>query len=418
MLKVSILTIGDEICIGQIVNTNSSWIAAECTKLGCSVNLHSTIPDKKEIMLTEMDRLLARSDVLIITGGLGPTHDDITKPTLLEYFDDELVLHEPTLGFLKEFFNRRGYKLTERNKQQAWLPSKCKPLHNEAGTAPGMKFEKNGKFIFSLPGVPAEMKYTMSNSVLPFLKKIIEENKPDVVLYKILQTSGIPESILADRIGDPEKFLAGGSLAFLPSYRGVRLRIGVDAENIETAREKVSAIENVIRNKAGDYIYGEDDENLSSALGKELKKRKMTLAVAESCTGGMIGAYLTDVPGSSEYFAGGFIVYSNEAKINRLGVRRKTILEHGAVAEKTALEMAMNVRKKFGTDFGISATGIAGPGGGTDEKPVGTVWIGLSGEGRTIAKKYVFGKQREMNRERSVATAFNMLLKELKGVLD
>jgi nicotinamide-nucleotide amidase len=409
MLKIAILTIGDEICIGQVVNTNAVWIAQQCVKLGCEVSLHSTIGDEKEIMLSEIDRLFGSADFIITTGGLGPTHDDITKPVLCEYFDDEQILDQRTLDNIEEMFALRGIKVTERNRIQAMVPSKCNVLSNKLGTAPGLMFERDGKYIVSLPGVPKEMKHIMETGVLPLIATLIRENKYDVVAYKNLLTTGIPESYLADLIGDPMEFLEGGSLAFLPSYSGVRLRIGASAGSFEMANGKIGKIENVIRSRAGKYIYGVDEDSLTKIIGEILKSRKETLAVAESCTGGMIGAEMTSLSGSSQYFLGGAIVYSNEAKIETLGVSKETILEHGAVSRETAIEMAMNARQKFGSDYSISVTGIAGPEGGTKEKPVGTVWIGISDRNRTFAEKFYLGADRQVVRERTVATALRLL---------
>jgi len=413
MSKVSILTIGDEICIGQVTNTNAVWIATQCTHLGYAVILHSTVGDDKYLMLKEIDRLFNLSDVLIITGGLGPTHDDITKPTLCEYFNDELVLHKPTLEHLEQFFKKRDYTLTDRNKTQAYIPSKCTPLRNDLGTAPGMQFEKDGKFIISLPGVPAEMKSIMEKYVFQFLQNLLAERKSDVVLYKTIHTSGIPESMLADLIGEPSKFLGDGRLAFLPTYQGVRLRIGITEKNIELGMRRITEIENIVRKRVGKYIFGENEETLSSAIGRLLKEKGKTLSVAESCTGGVLGGEITKVSGSSEYFFGGVIAYSNEAKINVLEVGKVTIEKYGAVSEQTAIELAYHVKGLFNTDYGISITGIAGPTGGTTEKPVGTVWIGLADENGVSAKKYTFGEDRTVNRERAVGTALTLLYKKL-----
>jgi nicotinamide-nucleotide amidase len=414
MFKVSLLTIGDEICIGQIINTNAAWMANVCTSLGCSVDQHSSVRDEPGIMKSELQRLLSVSDMVLMTGGLGPTHDDMTKPVLLDFFDDKLILHEDSLKQVEQIFIRRGMTITDRNRQQAYLPSKCVPLSNEVGTAPGMLFETNGKYIISMPGVPNEMKFIMDNHVLPMIQRILAEKKYDVLAYKNLLTAGIPESMLADLIGDPYEFLDGGTLAFLPSYQGVRLRIGYSSSSLESAMEKISVIEQIIRERAGKYIYGIGEDNLSAAIGKILKEKGKTVSVAESCTGGMLGGSITDIPGSSDYFTGGVIVYSNEAKIRFLSVSPDTIERFGAVSPETASEMAEGVRKKFNTDYGISVTGIAGPDGGTDDKPVGLVWIGLSGNKSTTTHKFIFGRDRKVNRERSVGMALTLLLDELR----
>lgn len=413
MFNISILTIGDEICIGQITNTNASWLANQCTALGANVVIHSSIGDVKEVIINELNRLLAFSDFVIITGGLGPTHDDLTKPTLCEFFNDKLLLNDESLKNIEDIFIRRGYRLTERNKAQAMLPSKCTPLINKMGTAPGMLFEENGKYVVSLPGVPNEMKFIMQNSVLILIERIIKEKEHSVVLFKSLLTTGIPESMLADLIGKPEEFMEGGTLAFLPSYSGVKLRIGCEGNNFSEAEAKIKKIEELIRSRAGKYIYGEDNESIASQVGKLLVRKNQTLAVAESCTGGLLGGELTEIPGSSAYFVGGMITYSNEAKINELGVNKKTIEDFGAVSKETAEEMAVNVRYKFHSDYGVSITGIAGPDGGTEEKPLGTVCIAVSMNEKVVSHKFVFSVDRTINRQRAVATALAMLLGEI-----
>jgi len=416
--NISILTIGDEICIGQITNTNASWLAAKCTELGANVVTHSSIRDDKQEMVDELNRLIPKSDLLIITGGLGPTHDDITKQVLAEYFKDELVTDKDWEAHLIKFFNKRGYVLTERNRAQALVPNSSKVLSNSIGTAPGLLFEVDGKKIIALPGVPSEMKAIFIDNISSIIKSDMIVRNDDVLVYKNFQVSGIPESKLADLIGETDKFLDGGSLAFLPSFKGIRLRVGVKAKSFEEGISKIGLIEKVLYERAGGFIYGQNDDSLVSKVGEYLVQSKSTVSVAESCTGGLLGAEFTKISGSSEYFVGGGIVYSNEAKINILGVDSETLMKHGAVSEEVVKELARNVRTKFRTDFGIGITGIAGPTGGTEEKPVGTVWIGLSDEKVTIAQRFVFGNDRDMNRERAVGTALNMLLKRLKNFKD
>ncbi|MCL5992118.1 MAG: competence/damage-inducible protein A [Bacteroidetes bacterium] len=413
MIEVSIMTVGDEICIGQIVNTNASWIASHCTAIGAKIINHFAVPDERYAMINGLDMLIDNSDFVLITGGLGPTHDDITKPVLTEYFNDKLVLHELTYKRLEEMYNKRGTEFLERNKKLAYLPSKCKILINNSGSAPGMLFEQNGKYIISMPGVPSEMKDIMFNHVLPLIKSEIINNKSDVVLYKTLNTIGIPESHLADLLGNPDEFLNGGTLAFLPSYNGVKLRIGFSSENSKSAEEEINKIENYIRSRAGRFISGIGEEVITETVGKLLKEKRKTVSVAESCTGGLLGGAFTGIPGSSDYFSGGVIVYSNDAKINILGVPKDIINKFGAVSEETAIELAKNVREKFSTDYGISVTGIAGPGGGTKDKPVGTVWIGISDSKSTVAKKFVFADDRNINRELFVGRALGLLYMKL-----
>ena len=415
MLDISILTIGDEICIGQVINTNAAWMGKKCTETGCNVIAHSVIGDEKHIIISELDRLTAMSDVVLITGGLGPTQDDITKKVLAEYFGTSLELHQPTLDRFTKRYKKIGLVINEKNRSQAIIPVDCTILENSVGAAPGMMFEKDGKYVISMPGVPIEMQYIMTEHVLDFLKKEIETRHEDIILFKTLNTIGIPESYLAESLGDTDSFINGGSLAYLPSYRGVRLRIGMPGNDFEKAAEKLAEVEEYIRSKSDKFIFAEGETAINIVTGELLIEKQKTVSVAESCTGGMLGASFTDIPGSSAFFEGGILVYSNEAKINILGVNKETIEAHGAVSEETALQLAENVRLKFGTDYGIGITGIAGPGGGTEEKPVGTVWISLSDKNETVAEKFVFWKERQVNRELSVSRALAMLYNKLKG---
>jgi nicotinamide-nucleotide amidase len=410
-MNFSILTIGDEICIGQIINTNAAWIAEKMSSIGLSALFHSSVPDNKELILSELKRLEEASDIVIVTGGLGPTHDDITKDTLLSYYDDEFVLHEDTLKYLENWFSSRNRIINEINKNQALLPSKCRPLKNLAGTAPGMLFEQNSKLLVSLPGVPAEMKYILEYEFLPIAIDYFEKNSKNVQLYLTIKTAGIFESALAELIGSPDNFPKGGTLAYLPSAGSVRLRIGGIADTKVNAQQILDEMKQIIIEKSGKYIVGYGNDSIQSLIASLLIERKLTVAVAESCTGGMLGASFTDLAGSSEYFLGGVIAYSNDIKIDILNVTWHTIEDFGAVSEQTALELSENVRLKFNSDFGISITGIAGPSGGTEDKPVGTVWIGISDTSMKKAKMYRFGNDRGLNRERAVATAL-LLLKE------
>jgi len=414
MFNVSILTIGDEICIGQVVNNNASWIAAQCTQLGAKVHMHSTIGDEKDAMKLEIARLLKSSDFVITTGGLGPTHDDITKLVLADYFGDELAFHEATLNYLTENYKKRGIAMLERNRQMALIPKSARVLPNRIGSAPGLLFEQDGKFLVALPGVPAEMRYIMTDSVLPMIQELMIEKKSDILLYKTIQTANIAESVLAERLGEPDEFLGkGNTLAFLPSYRGLRLRIGVASQDFESAQIELSRIEKHIRDKAEKYIFAVGDETITGKIAQLMLEKNKTISVAESCTGGMLGGELTAIAGSSSYFSGGAIVYSNEAKINILDVNPETIEKHGAVSSETACELAKNVRVKFNTDFGISITGIAGPGGGTSEKPVGTTYIGLADAESVYAEKFVFTDDRIINREIAVGRALGMIYQKL-----
>jgi nicotinamide-nucleotide amidase len=422
-MNISLLTIGDEICIGQIVNTNAAWMAEACAKEGWRVLNHSVVGDDLPQILAEFERLLTLTDIILITGGLGPTHDDRTKTALLEYLGDTLTLHEPTLEHLKELFRRFGRDLSERNAAQALLPTTCDVLKNDKGTAAGMWFllderhgevgeRHRGKILVSMPGVPYEMKHLMSDRVIPRLRERSEGE--EVMLYKTLMTTGIVESSLADLLGDVEAFLEGQELAFLPSPSGVKLRITVTKGSRAQAEEVLQKIEQKIRNRAGRYIYGTDGESYDSIVGRVLREKGLTVAIAESCTGGLLGAALTNMSGSSAYFLGGVQCYSNDAKIEMVGVNPETLRQHGAVSEEVALELASEIRTKLRADIGLSITGISGPSGGTPEKPVGTVWVGLAGKnGPAEAHKYSTGTDRAVNRERAVMAALQLLYKHI-----
>lgn len=414
MINVSIISIGDEVRIGQVVNSNAAWLSSEITKLGAFVTKQITIGDEPNVMESTITSEMESNDIVITTGGLGPTHDDITKDILLKIFDDNFFFHQKTFENIEEVFRIRNREITERNRLQAYIPSKATPLHNALGTAPGLMFQKNGKFLFVLPGVPAEMKFISKDSILPKLSEIISIKNESVILYKTLNVTGIFESALADLIGDPSDFLGNSTLAFLPSYKGIRLRIGTKADSFEKAQIEIDRIKSVLYSKAGKFIYAEDETDITTELVKILSERRQTLSVAESCTGGGLGHELTRISGASKSFLGGLITYSNEAKINKLGVRTNTIVRYGAVSKETAKEMAKNCRKIFDSDYAISITGIAGPDGGTQEKPLGTVWIGIANRKTTSADVFYFGKERDINRERAIHTALLQLYRKLK----
>lgn len=410
---VSLLTIGDELCIGQVVNTNAAWLAEQCTMRGWRVATHAVVGDVLVTIVAEMDRLSAASDVVIVTGGLGPTHDDVTKDALAMLFNDTLELNEQAFVWLQDRLVQRGREVTERQKRQAVLPTQCTPLFNEKGTAPGMRLERNGVLFFSLPGVPHEMKHLAEHHVFPAIAE--KTGDTATVAFRTLLTAGIIEASLADLLHDAEQFLEGQELAFLPSTAGVRLRIGTTAATRQQAELHIERIERELYRRAGKYIYGRDEDTLASVVGQLLYQRSATLAVAESCTGGLLGAALTDVPGSSAYFLGGIQVYSNEAKHMLLHVPEEVLNTVGAVSKETAELLAANIRTVFGTDVGVSITGVAGPDGGTPDKPVGTVWIAVADADGVQAIKFVFGTDRRINRELSVTNALWMLYKRLRN---
>jgi nicotinamide-nucleotide amidase len=425
-MTISILTIGDEICLGQIVNTNAAWIADQCSRAGWRTIAHSSVGDSLPLILNEFDRLLTLSDVLIVTGGLGPTHDDRTKTAIAEYTHDTLVLHEPTLAHVRDIMKRRGRTLNELTAAQALQPSRSITLHNAYGTAPGIwctvtpPTTHARRVLVALPGVPHEMKHLFSEQVLPRLYEYQTQCSQErgtadtIMLYSTLRTAGIAESDLATLLGDIDELTEGQELAFLPSASGVRLRLTVSSTSQEEAHSLLTRLEDKIRTRAGKYILGYDHEPLEVVAARLLTQHSKTVAVAESCTGGLLGATLTNVAGSSAYFLGGVQCYSNAAKIHLVGVQPDTIERCGAVSQETAEELARNIRSLFKADLGISITGIAGPGGGSPEKPVGTVWIGVAGAHTCTARHYLFANERTFNRERSVASALLLLIKLLQ----
>jgi nicotinamide-nucleotide amidase len=406
-----IITIGDEILIGQIVDSNSAWIAAELNLIGVKIGRIVSISDDACEIKDALDSGFERSDLLIVTGGLGPTKDDITKTTLAEYFNDELVLSEEVLAQVTALFARFGRELTELNRKQALVPSKCIPIKNDLGTAPGMWFDNNGKAVVSLPGVPYEMKGLMEKEVLPLIQ---EKYRLPAIVHKTVLTHGMGESWLSEQISDWEDGLPKHvKLAYLPSPSRVRLRLSASGDDANALLLEVEDQIEALKELIPQLIYGYDDDTLEQEVGKLLKEHNATLSTAESCTGGGIAASLVSVAGSSEYFLGSTVAYSNSVKEEVLGVPADLIDRHGAVSEEVVIQMAEGARNLMRSDYAISTSGIAGPGGGTVAKPVGTVWIGMSGPSRTVTKKFLFGDVRERNIERTIATALNLLREEL-----
>jgi|WetSurMetagenome_2_1015567.scaffolds.fasta_scaffold09412_2 nicotinamide-nucleotide amidase len=414
MLISKIITIGDEILIGQVTNTNASFISEKLYSIGIPVSRVVTIEDTEEALINELDDSVKNFNVTIITGGLGPTHDDVTKPTLVKYFKDELISDEKVLEHVKSIFKNRNVEMPPVNYQQAMVPKNSKVIFNVNGTAPGIWIEKNNKVIIALPGVPFEMKEMMKSKVIPMLAEKFSDDIKYVLKSKTILTTGIGESNLAELIGDVKPIIGNNKLAFLPSLYGVRLRIDVKGESINDTNNKIEEIENKLRAKIDEYIFGTDEDLPEKIVGDLLLQKNLTLAVAESCTGGLISSKITDISGSSKYFLGEICSYSNNSKFNILGVKEDTLKKYGAVSEETALEMAINVRQKFNADIGISTTGIAGPTGGTNEKPVGLVWVGLSDGSRTFAMKFMFGNNRERTKIRATYMAFGILRNHLK----
>lgn len=413
-ILAEIITIGDEILIGQIVDTNSAWLGKELSEMGIRVKQISSVSDSQEHILKALDEAKTRVDMIIITGGLGPTKDDITKLTLCKYFDSQLILHEPTLTHVEGIFNVRKLPMLEVNRQQAFVPENCEVLSNPTGTAPGMWFDVDEKVYISMPGVPSEMKNIFQESVKA---KLNNRFKMPFIRHRTMLTAGIGESFLAEKIKNVEDDLPSHiKLAYLPGIGQVRLRltgVGVSSQILES---EIAEFAQRIRTIAGEYYYGEDEEQIYVVIGQLLSKNKYTLGVAESFTGGYISHLITQVPGSSSYFMGGIIAYDNNVKINELHVQRQTIIDHGAVSEQTIIEMAEGCRKALQTDYSIATSGVAGPGGGSEQKPVGTCWIAIaSRNGKTWAKKYHMGNDRQTTILRSGAVALDMLRKVLEG---
>lgn len=407
-MKAEIITIGDEILIGQIVDTNSAWIGEQFNMNGIEIIQITSVRDNREHITEALNNAEGKVDLVVITGGLGPTKDDITKQVLCDYFNTKLVFHQPTLDHIIERFNLRGIDMNKLNRDQALLPAACSILPNKLGTAPGMWFEQNDTIFVSMPGVPFEMKYLVEFELLPRLRKT---GKTRAIYHKTVLTQGLPESMLAERISDWEDALPEHiKLAYLPNPMSVRLRLTARGEEIEKLKTDVETEINKLIPLIANNIFGYDNETLAGVIGRMLQKGSKTLAVTESCTGGYVSHLVTLVPGCSDYYKGSVTAYSNEVKEKVLGVKAETLNQFGAVSEEVALEMALGVKKALNVDYAISTTGIAGPTGGTPEKPVGTVWIGVSGPQKTFAQKYVFvGDHRERNIIRSAQTALQML---------
>ncbi len=411
-MRATIITIGDEILIGQIVDTNSVSIARKLNTIGIAIGEKLSIGDSREEIVNTLRRTLQSSDVIIITGGLGPTKDDITKHTLAEFFGSKLVYNPAEGEHVRQLLERRGIQFTELNRNQAMLPECCTVLHNAHGTAPGMWFDHEGKVIVSLPGVPFEMEHLMDDEVIPRLKAQFTLND---IVHRTIITRGIPESILAERIKEWEDALPDYlHLAYLPAPNIVRLRLSAyDVDKSEAEAEIDSQIEK-LRKIIGDNIVGMEGATLESLVHDILIERGLKLAVAESCTGGTISAKFTAMAGASQYFMAGVTTYSNEAKRDLLGVSMTDIECFGAVSEVVALEMAEGVRRVAGADYAIATTGIAGPGGGTRQKPVGTVWIAIATPNGSYAVKRNSGTDRSQIISRASAYAIEMLYEELK----
>ena len=412
-MRADIITIGDEILIGQIVDTNSAWIAARLGEIGVSIRRKYSIGDRREEIIDAVEESLAKSELVIITGGLGPTKDDITKRVLAEIFHSPMVCDQDTYERVERMMTARGIAFNDLNKGQAMVPECCTVLANHKGTAPGMWFEREGRVVVSLPGVPFEMEALMLESVLP---KVSEHFDLAAVVHKTAITYGLAESMMAEHIAAWEDALPPHlHLAYLPSPSQLRLRLSAyDMDKAQAEKEIDEQFEQLLP-LLGDYFVGWGDTTVQSAVAEMLLAKGATLSAAESCTGGALSAKFTAMSGASEYFWGGVVSYDNSVKENVLGVSRSNLDTYGAVSEQVARQMAEGVRRVCGTTYGVATTGIAGPSGGTPDKPVGTVWMAVATPTRTIAKVVVHGKIRAVNIERAATAAINMLRLELKA---
>jgi nicotinamide-nucleotide amidase len=406
-MRSAIITIGDEILIGQVTDTNAVWISKQLNALGVQVREMVTVSDEAKQIIETLDRYMGRYDLLIVTGGLGPTTDDITKQTLAAYFDSKMVTHQEVLDRITGFFKERGRSMIESNLRQADVPEACRVLMNNHGTAPGMWFEKDGTILISLPGVPYEMKGLMEDHVIPELKQM--NNVPQVV-HRTIMTQGVPESYLAAMLRDWETALPDCvKLAYLPRPGIVRLRLTIVDKCATEAKQLLDVSIGKLLKIIPEHVFGYDDITLEESLGSLLRETGLTLASAESCTGGNIARMITSVPGSSTYYSGSVIAYENRIKSMVLGVDPQVIEEKGAVSREVVEQMAEGVRKVMGTDAAISTSGIAGPDGGTKEKPVGTTWICVQHKEESYARKYRFGGSRQRIIEQASHTALQLL---------
>ncbi|HWB63457.1 MAG TPA: competence/damage-inducible protein A [Chitinophagales bacterium] len=405
-MKATVITIGDEILIGQIVDTNSAWLGQKFNELGIKIYEIISCGDDESQIISALNRAKQNSQLIITTGGLGPTKDDITKKTLVGYFNTELVLNEEVWEKMKQIFEKRGLQVLEMNRSQAMIPKACTMLPNMRGTAQGMWFEHEGKVFVSMPGVPHEMKHITETQLIPRLKEKFEFPK---IVHATLMTAGAGESVVASKLKEFEEQLPDGiKLAYLPDLGVLRLRLtAMGSEN--GLKEAVAAQMQKMKAALGNLVYAEGEEKLEAFLGKILLAKNATVACAESCTGGYISHLFTSVPGSSKYFEGGVISYSYDVKEKLLGVKNETLNSLGAVSEECVREMLTGVINTTGATYGIAVSGIAGPDGGTAEKPVGTVWIAVGSKEKMLAKKFQFFTSRTENIRVFSNAALNML---------
>lgn len=410
-----IITIGDELLIGQTIDTNSAWIAQQLNKLGIDVVRRVAVGDTKDAITNALDEELQKASLLILTGGLGPTSDDITKPLLCDYFGGKLIVNEKVLTHLKEMFAKRNRPILERNMKQAEVPDVCTVLFNDMGTAPGMWFEKDGKIIISLPGVPFEMQHIMTNVALPCIK---DHFPSDAIVHRSVFTAGEGESFIAEKLLDIEASLPSYiKLAFLPDSGFVKLRLTGKSTNIEQLTAEIEAKQQEIATRLGSIVIAMDDMPVEKILGNTMKANGKTIGIAESCTGGYIGHYITQVAGASAYFMGSIVSYDNSIKQNVLGVKEETLNTYGAVSEETVIEMANGAMKVLNVDYTLSVSGVLGPDGGTERVKVGTVWMAVASKDEVKTKEFRFFYDRERNKEMAAKNGMLFLWKFINNKL-
>lgn len=413
-MKAEIITIGDEILIGQIVDTNSAWMGQKLNEVGIDVVQITSVSDKESAIHEALAQAEKRAEVVLITGGLGPTKDDITKKVLCDFFDTKLVRNTEILQKLDAWFKNRGREMTSMNECQADLPEHCTILPNRMGTASGMWFERSSVIFISMPGVPYEMKCIMEEEALP---RLVQLGRTDQVVHRTLLTAGLPESVLAQRIEDLESQLPPHlKLAYLPRPGMVRLRLTAKGpKNIDFSKD-LQFHGNAIQHRLADVVFGEGDQTLTSVIGDLLLQENARVGLAESCTGGFLSSLFVEVPGSSRYYEGSVVVYSYELKSKFIGVKTETLMQYGAVSEEVVKEMALGTQQEMGVAYSIAISGIAGPDGGTPDKPVGTVWMAVAGPNGVVTHRGSYGNVRALNIERSAMHALYLLWKMLQGI--
>jgi nicotinamide-nucleotide amidase len=410
-MKAAVITIGDELLIGQTLDTNSAWIGAEMSKSGFDVYRFISVHDKRDDILESLDLVSQKSNVVLITGGLGPTSDDITKQTLCEFFDTKLVINEMVLGMVEDMMSHRNLPMNENNRRQAEVPETCRVLPNRTGTAPGMWFEKDNVIYVSMPGVPHEMKHLMTEFVLPELNKRFTSQK---IIHRNIMTFGTFEAKLAEMLTGFESELPGNiKLAYLPASGVIKLRLTAMGKDYNLINNQINEQVKKLYGIIPEFIYGEDEESIPVVISKLLKAKDKTVCSAESCTGGEIAHLFTGISGSSDWYKGSVVAYSNEVKTNILGVNPHLISNHGAVSEEVVREMAIKARNILKTDFSVATSGIAGPAGGSESKPVGLVWIAVATENGVVTDKKIFGGNRTSNITRFSLSALNLLRQQI-----